>query len=230
MQDAGDATRKQHFEPAIKEGPPREPGFAPVQQGHTEVAQAPVVIRAPAMTQGLETQQFAVSDGGAVVADASLDSEGLILQPGESRGASTSATRLDFTALPRHEQAANVARQLVEISQRASDRAIELSLSPEELGRVKMSLTGTDGAITVSIVAERQETLDLMRRHVDQLAQEFLGIGYTDVNFTFDQQGDSDADPADSFAAAEGESEQTPDTNSVATAPLAVTTGIDVRL
>ena len=40
----------------------------------------------------------------------------------------------------------------------------------------------------MSVTAERQETLDLMRRHIDQLAQEFKALGYGSINFDFNQQ------------------------------------------
>jgi hypothetical protein len=49
--------------------------------------------------------------------------------------------------------------------------------------------------MTVSIIAERSETLDLMRRHINLLAEEFRDIGYTDIQFAFgsSEQGDADS-------------------------------------
>ena len=46
---------------------------------------------------------------------------------------------------------------------RLPDRPVELTLNPEELGRVRMTLATHDAGITVTIVAERADTLDLMR-------------------------------------------------------------------
>ena len=65
------------------------------------------------------------------------------------------------------------------------DRGVELTLSPEELGRVRMMLSTHDGALTLSIQADRPETIDLMRRHIDQLAEDFRDLGFTDVSFSF---------------------------------------------
>jgi len=42
-----------------------------------------------------------------------------------------------------------------------------------------------DTGISVLITAERPETLDLMRRHIDQLAEEFRNLGYEDIGFEF---------------------------------------------
>ncbi|MFW5642213.1 MAG: flagellar hook-length control protein FliK [Roseicyclus sp.] len=55
--------------------------------------------------------------------------------------------------------------------------ALEVALDPPELGRVRLSLVEVAGAMTLSITAERPETADLMRRHLDLLAQEFTRAG-----------------------------------------------------
>ena len=85
----------------------------------------------------------------------------------------------------RSDLAPQIARQLVEVMAQAAHRPIEIALSPQELGRVRMSIMTEDGAITVNIVAERPETLDLMRRHVDQLGQSFRNMGYDSITFSF---------------------------------------------
>lgn len=81
-----------------------------------------------------------------------------------------------------------VSAQLVAAIQRGpTDKSLDLTLNPAELGRVRISLTPGDAGIVVTIVAERPETLDLMRRHVDTLAQDFLGLGYGRAEFNFGQ-------------------------------------------
>lgn len=82
-----------------------------------------------------------------------------------------------------------VSRQLAEVSVRAMDRPFEIKLDPEELGRVRMVLSGTDTHVTVSIVAERIETTELMRRHLHLLAEDFREMGYDEVSFSFGQEG-----------------------------------------
>jgi hypothetical protein len=68
----------------------------------------------------------------------------------------------------------------------------ELRLNPEELGRVRLSLSGAEGGLTVSITAERPETADLLRRHTDSLAREFAALGYGDVGFHFEGESRED--------------------------------------
>jgi hypothetical protein len=82
-----------------------------------------------------------------------------------------------------------VAQQLAEASIRAVDRPVDLRLNPEELGNVRISMIMSDGSITLTVQAERNETLDLLRRHSDLLAQELRQLGYGSINFSFGQQG-----------------------------------------
>ncbi len=81
---------------------------------------------------------------------------------------------------------------------------MELVLSPAELGRVRISMMGGDGAMTVHVMADRPETLDLMRRHIDILAQEFHDIGYGTAEFAFGQNAADQGNPHDGDAGAGG--------------------------
>ena len=78
-----------------------------------------------------------------------------------------------------------------------TQKTIDLSLNPEELGRVRLRLSPSEGGLNVMIVAERSETLDLLRRNIDMLAREFLEIGYEGATFDFtggqQEQADGDA-------------------------------------
>lgn len=88
----------------------------------------------------------------------------------------------------------HVAQQLA-VALAASDTGTtEVTLNPEELGRVRLSLTPSDTGITVSIMAERPETADLMRRHLDTLTREFQAIGYDNVTFDFTGDGGAESD------------------------------------
>jgi flagellar hook-length control protein FliK len=91
--------------------------------------------------------------------------------------------------LPRH-----IAQQILDALQRAGgggERGVDLMLNPAELGRVRISLSPGDAGLTVQIIADRPETLDLMRRNIDLLAQDFQNIGYDATDFAFAQhQGD----------------------------------------
>lgn len=87
----------------------------------------------------------------------------------------------------------HVARQLIEVMAQASQRPVEIALSPQELGRVRMSVQTEDGAVVINIIAERADTLDLMRRHIDQLGQSFRAMGYESISFAFGYGSDTGA-------------------------------------
>ena len=92
---------------------------------------------------------------------------------------------------------ATVARQIAEAAvQTSADRQIDLTLNPAELGRVRMSLSTSDAGASVTIHADRPETLDLMRRNIGELESEFADMGYGDVDFAF-SGGDGAQDQRD---------------------------------
>ncbi|WP_162178899.1 flagellar hook-length control protein FliK [Thioclava atlantica] len=81
----------------------------------------------------------------------------------------------------------SVAHQISVALATMPDQPVEISLSPEELGRVRLTLHAADQGMTVSIQTERPETLDLMRRHIDSLAREMRDLGYETLSFNFGQ-------------------------------------------
>lgn len=129
-----------------------------------------------------------------------------------------------------------VAAQLADIAQRMSGKSVELALNPAELGRVKLSLTPAENGMAVTITAERAETLDLMRRNIDTLAQEFRDIGYEDISFSFEQQSHESAgesqDEAPSYHTPKLEpaSPQAPEPQSPYQISLSPTDRIDIRV
>jgi len=90
-----------------------------------------------------------------------------------------------------------VATQLLDGALRALSQPMDMQLDPQELGCVRISMNVADGAIAMTILAERQETLDLARRHADQLAQDLRELGYEKVSFTFGQQSRSQTGAGD---------------------------------
>ncbi|MGR3621146.1 flagellar hook-length control protein FliK [Pseudophaeobacter sp.] len=69
------------------------------------------------------------------------------------------------------------------------DRNVDVALNPEELGRVKMRVSTSDSGITMVIQTERPETADLMRRHINELADEFRKMGFDNISFEFSGEG-----------------------------------------
>ncbi|WP_188129998.1 flagellar hook-length control protein FliK [Roseovarius litoreus] len=142
------------------------------------------------------------------------------------------AARSFHDILHRPELPRQVLTQLVAAIQRApGEKNLDLTLNPVELGRVRISLAPGDAGIIVTIIAERPETLDLMRRHADTLAQDFLGMGYGRAEFNFGQtpqrsgqRGDPGTDTVDREATA-----PEPLAHSVASARIS-NDRVDIRL
>ena len=79
---------------------------------------------------------------------------------------------------------------IAELMSRPGERSVEIALEPVELGRVRMMVSMAEGGVTLQITAERPETLDLMRRHIETLAEELRRMGYAEVGLSF-TTGDS---------------------------------------
>jgi flagellar hook-length control protein FliK len=111
---------------------------------------------------------------------------------------------------------ATASRVIVETAVQNANSLVELTLTPEELGRVKMTLSAQDGALSLSISAERPETLDLLRRNADSLLRDFRDLGYSSVDFQFQQNGRGRSSPA-------------PETTEAADTPRPIAAALDSR-
>ena len=103
-------------------------------------------------------------------------------------------------AVQRQELSNQMAQQLALALHKNPNRPVEIALNPVELGRVRMTFTTNDTGIVVNILADRPETLDLMRRYITDLGDSFSELGYEDIAFAFGQNGappdtSSDAQP-----------------------------------
>lgn len=97
-------------------------------------------------------------------------------------------------ALARAELPPQTLRQISEILTQMPSRPVEITLSPEELGRLRMTVRVSEGAVAINMVAERPETLELLRRHIDHLNEEFRDLGFEDITFSFAGEGGSAPD------------------------------------
>lgn len=88
-----------------------------------------------------------------------------------------------------------VSAQVVDAIRLTRDGTVDVALSPEDLGRVRLVMQGSDTGMQVHIQSERQDTLDLLRRNIEQLRQELNQAGFGDVTFNF---GDRPTDTAQS--------------------------------
>lgn len=136
------------------------------------------------------------------------------------------------TATP--DQARVVTQQLITVLPTNAPGTTEITLQPEELGRVRMTLTLQDGAMTLLIQADRPDTADLLRRNIDQLAQAYRQLGFDTLNFSFAGSAGQDANAAEAVApeqtmTAEETSEQATDIHRSPPQSLA-TTRLDLRI
>jgi flagellar hook-length control protein FliK len=125
------------------------------------------------------------------------------------------------------EHAPKVVQQLAVTMVQHKDQLTEIALDPPELGKVKMQLSITDGVAQVVLAVERPETNDLIRRHLDQLANELGALGYRDITFEFSDSNFGGQHPGNGDAATNDDPDivETPQPKTIA-----VTSGLDIRL
>jgi flagellar hook-length control protein FliK len=161
-------------------------------------AQAATVAKTAAAAQVSAVQQaFAAQVLGAEASAAAAQGDALLMaaESGpEMPGLSQLLTEavLQPGTVHRPETPRLIAAQLAQALVAKGERNVEVALNPEELGRVKMRVTTSDTGITVVIQTERPETGDLMRRHINELADEFRRMGFDNVSFEFSGGGTSD--------------------------------------
>lgn len=155
------------------------------------------------MASGL-AMQSAVAESAAEAAGSSLLAGELL--GGEAAGLNQMLTEAIVSpgTVHRPEVPRMVAQQMAEAVAAKGDRNIEIALSPEELGRVKMRLSATESGMTVMITTERPETGDLMRKHINELAEEFRRMGYEDVSFEFSGESARDGGAEDGDSGGQG--------------------------
>ena len=64
---------------------------------------------------------------------------------------------------------------------------LEIVLNPQELGHLRFEIRHSGEQVSVLLTAERPETLDLMRRHADQLVTELRQSGFSEASLSFGQ-------------------------------------------
>lgn len=124
-----------------------------------------------------------------------------------------------------------VATQIAEGAKLLREGQVEITLYPEELGRVRLTMTPSEAGMAVSLIAERPETLDLMRRHIDLLAEELSQQGFESLSFDFSGSGDTASGHNETVFSALTDLAEQPDPDPVMPVPLRMAaTGLDLRL
>ncbi len=122
-----------------------------------------------------------------------------------------------------------VIRQVTDAMVIKRDGQVEVTLAPEELGRVRLVMSGREHGLHVVVMAERPEVLDMLRRHAPALLEQFDDTGAGDAALEF-RQDDGGGDGRRDQAA--------PEPAMIVTLPAATETGtwtaapgrLDIRL
>ena len=166
------------------EAPPSAPIFAtptrpPLTTPAPKAALTPETAPAAMFTRSVNEEATRGRDPAAVFAEA--------LATAETTSSGTTAERVaiqrEVSVVPMRitQSIADAARAL------ALDRPVEITLNPEELGRVRLGLQAAEQGMVVTINVERPETLELLRRNIELLAEQLREIGYQDLEFSFEQ-------------------------------------------
>ena len=150
------------------------------------------------------------------------------LQGGGERMSTASVSGIDVKTAAPAQVASAAAQQMAVAVQKNPAGVTEMILNPEELGRVKLAMATSDGAVTLTITTERPETQDLMRRHIEVLAQELRQLGFGDVGFSFRNQGGQE--PSDETGGASVDGSAVEAEIPVMQVAAAETSGLDLRL
>lgn len=213
--------------------PPKR-GFAPTDMQ--------VRVRTSAAAQKIDLRDM--QPGGDFFRNANLSAPSFMEQQTEAElsemtfTGSTAEARVQsssYTAqavqMTRAETAAVVRQVADQIPRLSQTGTVEIALSPDELGSVRMQMVQGESGLTVVVQAERPETLDLMRRNIDQLAQDLAEAGYENTAFEF---ADGDGSDQGAGQGGQGSGDQAgadaADATSLSVNPAAMNDGLDIRV
>ena len=186
---------------AISTASDAEPSFDPVViPSEDEVAEVRVMPKAAGVERHIPQPSPAVAFEASAKkpVEAKTDDGGMRLQAdtigmvqvenAASQSRSTPTAMFAPTA-----EARPVLNSIAEATVKAQNGTIELRLSPEELGRVRISMSHHDQGISVVLNVEREDTLHLLRRHASELATALreAGLGEATIEFANREQRSS---------------------------------------
>ncbi|MFG6079583.1 flagellar hook-length control protein FliK [Paracoccus litorisediminis] len=82
-----------------------------------------------------------------------------------------------------------ILRQIAQQLPATDQNQIEITLTPDELGKVRMVVSSGD-TVAITVYADNRDTLDLLRRNSDMLARELKDAGFADASLSFGERGE----------------------------------------
>lgn len=114
---------------------------------------AAIAQPAVAMAQGMQIGDLVVNERTVKASE----QDGLLSLVGPDRPAAM-PTAVSSLASAGPETARHIAHQIATASVQGNGKATEILLNPEELGRVRMSMSAADGTLTLVVLTDRPET------------------------------------------------------------------------
>lgn len=150
----------------------------------------------------------------------------------EAAGSVMSTSHRPEAAPVRADLARQVSAQITDAARSAPKGEIEVVLRPEELGTVRLRLSPTEQGMIVHLAAERGETLELIRRNLDGLLQDFRGLGFTTAGFSFGGSSARGQDPRAPSGKFDGtvSAQPSPEPVTAARSEMALSGRLDMRL
>ena len=88
---------------------------------------------------------------------------------------------------------ANIGRQIVAVVSGQRTGVTEIRLDPPELGHLWIEVSAEGDRVTLLITAERQDTLDLLRRHAERLTVDLRAEGFQRLDIGFGHRPEGEA-------------------------------------
>ncbi|MGO4906730.1 flagellar hook-length control protein FliK [Pseudorhodobacter sp. W20_MBD10_FR17] len=97
----------------------------------------------------------------------------------------TSSTTQAFNVQPNAVPVSAIAEQIKAHSTAGKPSTIELTLTPEDLGKIRLVMVPEGDKIRIVVHTDRPETLDLIRRNTDAFSADLRQAGYSNASFSF---------------------------------------------
>jgi hypothetical protein len=194
---------------------------APVTIGVGQIAPLSPVILTKAASGDGGAAHWQVEQGGEFMAGASGYAQIAAPMPAKPQ-----------PILP-YSLAASVWTQVVSAVRHTPTDAFQIQLSPSELGKLRITMLTMDGGMQVSIMAERIETLELLRKFAAEFERDLINIGYQHLNMTFSHHNASNIRQFEADAKKEDEDETKREAilDSIRFLPIeAAIDGMDIRM
>lgn len=178
-------------------------GASPDASAEILVEDAPATVRDPARAETRAARPMpdtTLTDAKPVLAAKATEATAIIPETvGTTASTGTEVRRVspaqvDWRPVPVQAHAA--IRQIADAVVSMRENRMEIALSPEELGRVRMIVTGAERSAQVTVWVERPEIMDMMRRNLGLLTQHFGEAGLENASFEFREGSGGEGWPA----------------------------------